>query len=402
MRRSGAQHMKLPAEKLSGVLIGFLLLLIVAAVFVLRSQFATITGNEMNIDRAVFNAVNAGTLTGFELTVTVDSYKLAGQITVFVLIVAAALISLIVGGWAVVRICRMPFEYMHIVRSSVIAYVLAVLLGAAALLGPGISIWPALFQASSAFANAGHVIGAVPTDIDWRVHVILLPLAFIGGLGIPVILDLLSSPAARRRPHAHSVAVLLMSAIVYAAAVVLIFLLDWGATSAQRRQTLVLASSHVLNSRTLGWPLGSLIQLSRPSQWILMLVMIIGASPASTGGGMKTTTLYILGRDTARLLRGQVVGRIFGIAVTWVGVYLIIVVATTIGLVWNYPQEPGERMLFLAISAASNVGTSHAPLTLTGAGLYILSAAMLLGRLLPLGILWWSAKYAAGTDVAVG
>ena len=62
---------------------------------VLRSRYATISGNEMNIDKAVFNVVNAATLSGFQLTVTVDSYKLIGQIAVFLLISGGALVSLI-------------------------------------------------------------------------------------------------------------------------------------------------------------------------------------------------------------------------------------------------------------------------------------------------------------------
>jgi trk system potassium uptake protein TrkH len=389
------------AEKLSGVLVAALVVLMFIAFAMLWYGYGTIHGNEMNFDKAVFNVVNATTLTGFQLTVTVDSYKPLGQAAIFLLISGGALVSLIVGGWAVVRIVQMPFDDAQIVQSSIVAYVLAILLGAAALLGPGVSMAPAIFQAASAFANAGHVIGATPTYTDWRTHVILLPLASVGGLGIPVIIDLLASLTARRRPHAHSIVVLFMSAAIYLIAIGLIAMIETPTDSLDRRQALTLASSEVLNGRTLGLPMESLNLLSRASQWIIMLVMAIGASPAGTGGGIKTTTLYLFFRDSSRLLRGKVVGRIFGVACAWMGVYVLIVLITTILLVMNYPQEPGERLLFLAVSAASNVGTSHAPLTLTGPGLYILSLAMFLGRFLPLGILWWSAKYAAGADVAV-
>src|SRR5437763_14394158 len=100
--------------KLSGVLIAALLLLMIVAFVLLRSPNATITGNEMNVDRAVFNVTNAATLTGFRLSVTVDSYKPLGQYTVFALISVGALVSLIVGGWAVVRIVGMPYDDLQI------------------------------------------------------------------------------------------------------------------------------------------------------------------------------------------------------------------------------------------------------------------------------------------------
>jgi Trk-type K+ transport system membrane component len=58
--------------------------------------------------------------------------------------------------------------------------------------------------------------------------------------------------------------------------------------------------------------------------------------------------------------------------------------------------------LFLAVSAASNVGLAHEPVSMAGPGLVILSAAMLLGRVLPIAILWWQAATSREADVPVG
>src|SRR4051794_20344177 len=117
--RSVTRPMKL-AEKLSGVLVAALVVLMFIAFAMLWYGYGTIHGNEMNFDKAVFNVVNATTLTGFQLTVTVDSFTPLGQAAIFLLISGGALVSLIVGGWAVVRVCQMPFSDAQIVQSSAV------------------------------------------------------------------------------------------------------------------------------------------------------------------------------------------------------------------------------------------------------------------------------------------
>jgi hypothetical protein len=54
------------------------------------------------------------------------------------------------------------------------------------------------------------------------------------------------------------------------------------------------------------------------------------------------------------------------------------------------------------MSAASNVGLTHEPLSVNATNAYVLSTTMLLGRLLPIGVLWWMAAKARGEEVAVG
>ncbi len=63
---------------------------------------------------------------------------------------------------------------------------------------------------------------------------------------------------------------------------------------------------------------------------------------------------------------------------------------TLLALLATNPDQPGDRLLFLAVSAASNVGLAHNPVTIVGSGMFVLSGTMLLGRILPLVILWWT------------
>ena len=63
---------------------------------------------------------------------------------------------------------------------------------------------------------------------------------------------------------------------------------------------------------------------------------------------------------------------------------------------------PADRALFIIISAVSNVGLSHDPLGVNPDNAFVLSSAMLLGRLMPMIILWWTALSCDDADVAVG
>jgi trk system potassium uptake protein len=120
--------------------------------------------------------------------------------------------------------------------------------------------------------------------------------------------------------------------------------------------------------------------------------MAIGAGSAGTGGGLKVTAVMALIDGTRRLLRGAAVTRVLGVVLMWTGVYLSIVTLTLLALLELVPQIPGERLLFLAVSATSNVGLSHDPLSLTGAALHALCFAMLCGRIIPIVILYRAAR----------
>jgi Trk-type K+ transport system membrane component len=152
-----------------------------------------------------------------------------------------------------------------------------------------------------------------------------------------------------------------------------------------------------LDARTFGFP-QSLDALSRPGQWWLVLLMAIGAGSAGTAGGLKVTNLIVLGRGFRQSLREAVPGKMFGIACTWLGCYVLIAVACWILLLQFEPQIPADRLAFLSVSAVSNVGLATETVSIVGPGLYVLSVAMLLGRLAPIAMLWWMARSAGGSE----
>jgi trk system potassium uptake protein TrkH len=243
---------------------------------------------------------------------------------------------------------------------------------------------------------------------DSRAHVLILPLAVIGGLGLPVLMELFDFVRAGRRISYYSRAVLALAAGVYVLALIPLLHQQWPAKvpddstlARELREPLISSSTTALNTRTLGWPMQSPARWPRGMQWVVILLMLIGAAPASTGGGLKTTCLLELWRGTRRALASSPAGRIFGIAVVWLGLYLLLILITTMRLSASEPQLAADQILFIVTSAIGNVGLSPAPISITGDGLYTLSITMVLGRVLPLCILWWAALTTGDAELAV-
>jgi Trk-type K+ transport system membrane component len=84
----------------------------------------------------------------------------------------------------------------------------------------------------------------------------------------------------------------------------------------------------------------------------------------------------------------------------WLAVYFALVFAGLLLLLWRAADMAADRLLFLTVSAASNVGLAHDPVSIVGPGLYTLCALMLAGRVAPVFVLWWMAR-SADADVAV-
>jgi trk system potassium uptake protein TrkH len=385
-------------------LAGAFWLMLLAGFVVLRLPGATIRGNEMSVERAVFTVINAASLTGFQQAVALDEYGASGQICVMALTVGGTLFALIAGGILVARAIRLPYTSNQIVLATLWTYVMAVGIGAAMLVEPGRSLIAAASQSASAIGNSGLFLGRLPGVADWRTHLGLMPLALIGGWSIPVIMELADLLFQKRKLSLHASTVLTLSAVLYLLG--LIALVPWHDLFTHGDSAVAAAmgggSAMSLNSRTAGFPLVVIGQMARPAQWLLILLMMIGAAPGGTGGGMKVTALFHLVRGVRRSLGREPGLRITGIAAVWVVAYLAIALATLMGLLATLPELPADRLVLLAFSAVGTVGLSNDPVSITGPGLMVLSAAMLLGRIAPLLVLWWTVRTCDDADVAVG
>jgi trk system potassium uptake protein TrkH len=142
--------------------------------------------------------------------------------------------------------------------------------------------------------------------------------------------------------------------------------------------------------------------LSQSSRWILVILMMIGASPAGTASGLKTTTIVELGRGVRKILRGEAISRSFAIAIVWVGTYLSLLLGATLLLSHVSENDSADNTLFNAVSGMSNVGLTVAPVPSQKSVMYAYCAIILVARMAPLMILWWMAETMADAELAIG
>ena len=408
-----------PSPPLLGRLLLAYGLLILAGLFVLCIPAAWTRGNELTFDRAVFAVVNLATVTGFQLDVGLGSASgPAVPAMVLLLTLGGTLMTLIVGGMAVARTLRLPYSDAQVVSAALLSTLVCTLAGAAVLIGPNRGIYDALLLSLSAFGNGGVYAGRLPGPLAWQTHLVLMPLSIVGGLGLPVLMELYDRATARRPLSTHARAVLWLTVGIYAGGAALLLFsrppfwenllaglarLGWTTSqSASLRYDLVSSALLSLNSRSAGFGFEHAGAIPRATQWGVLLLMAVGASPAGTAGGLKGTTLLALVWGVRDALAGRRAGRTFGIAATWFATYFALVALCFALLLWQVPELPADRLLFLGVSAAGNVGLSHDQLSLVMGPLFTLSFTMLLGRLAPLAVLWWMARTTSDAELAVG
>lgn len=180
--------------------------------------------------------------------------------------------------------------------------------------GYGQGFFFALFHSVSAFGNAGfdlfgnyNSLTLFPTD--YLVNGTILALFIIGGIGFTVILELIRFFRYRKRLSLHSRLVLVVSAFLLGSGTILIFFLEYnnpntlGNLSGGAKVFTALFTS--ATARTAGFSVLDTGLLNHPSLLILMILMFIGASPTSTGGGVKTTTFSVVLITLISMIRGR-------------------------------------------------------------------------------------------------
>ena len=352
---------------------------------------ATHGGNVLSPRRAIFAALNAATLTGFEVSwADVSAWSLGGRVTLTLLVFVGYAASLVVGATALARLAggrTTTHRPGLILLAAVLAPAAAWLVGL-----PG----GAGLDALSAFANAGLSTAEVSaTSGDF--WIVLAPLSLAGVL-LPTLLA--DRVAGRRGASPHTRTALLASAAAFVVCVVLLALVTLLAAEARNRtQVLATAAALATDARSSSL-VADVDTLPRATTWALVPVILLGPA-GGLGGGLSVTTAAVLVVGVWRLLRGGTVGRSFGLAALWLATLATVFAVTFVLLLWALPQSPSDRVVLLAAGAVANAGVASDRVVSAGADAFILSTAMLLGKTLPWAVLWWSATR-GDEPVAVG
>jgi len=308
------------------------------------------------------------------------------------------------------------------------------LLGAMALSGlwsdraAGEQAFQSVFHAVSAFCNAGFSLtdnSFVGQAHRWQVWGGVAALIIVGGLGFAVLNDLFqylrhrfterdnSSALIRQRPvHRLTLTtriVVLTTGALLAAGTVGVFLLERAAT-ANTESTLSFTDAwfQSVTFRTAGFNTVDVGELHPATKLLGILLMFIGASPGSTGGGIKTIAFAVAVLGLLSVLRGRQHVECFGRtlpdplifrALTVMFLSLALIMGATILLVL-YEDRPAYFLdyMFEAASAVGTVGLSSTIPVETGVmssvtpslsapSRLVIVAAMFLGRVGPLTLL---------------
>jgi trk system potassium uptake protein TrkH len=287
-------------------------------------------------------------------------------------------------------------------------------------LGDAGAAWPAVFHAVSAFCNAGFSIFSTSL-VEWRMSAATLALIavllVVGGLGLPVIDDLRERYVrrTRRRLEVHARLALATTFALAVGATVVFFVFERAGTFADLGvvDSAANAAFMALTPRTTGFNTVDYDVVSNPSLVLTIGLMIIGGSPGSTAGGIKTTTFAVLLLVFVARLRGsrtvtafgrtipeQTVQRAIALSVGAIallgGVILALMITEGGGAVTN--RVAFARIVFEAHSAFGTVGLSMGETPeLSPAGRVIITAVMFIGRVGPMSLA--AAMAAAGRRV---
>ncbi len=376
------------------------------------------------LNEAFFTAVSALTVTGLSIINPGSDLSFAGQVILLMLIqlggvgymVMAVVVFRLLGrsiSFADRLALRDSFGLLNLnailkLTRRVLLSVLAIeTIGAfllwlqwRSLLGDARGAFYALFHAVSAFCNAGFDLfsgtpGFTGIPKDTASLSIFGVLIFLGGLGIPVVTDLLMWQRIQRLSlHTRLTLIVSLGLILFGWGTLFFAETRPGATLSEMGTPRALAVSlfQSVSARTAGFSgIDRFQDLTPASQLTKISLMFIGTAPASMGGGITTGTFSVLVLALWAYARGRETPHAFGRSIgtgtvrraaAVLTVSLMVVISATWLLLMTHPQAELDRTLFEVVSAFATCGLSLAyTSTLDIGGQMIIAFVMLWGRL---------------------
>lgn len=378
--------------------VGFLGI-ILAGALLLMTPMASRSGESIGLLPALFTATSATCVTGLTVVDTYSTYSLFGQLVTLGLIqigglgfmVFAISVLVVTGKRITLRNRTLLRETMSMpglsggVRMAIKFLWIAVLIELAGMallsirfvprLGTAQGLYFGLFHAVSAFCNAGFDLFGTQGSLtafagDPLVLVTISFLIIVGGLGFAVISDLIFNRFRIKRLSLHTKVVVLSTLILLAAGMLYYCLAEWnnpltlGFAQAAAPEKLLNAWFQSATTRTAGFTSFDQSKLSDASKLMTTILMLIGASPASTGGGIKTSTVAVILVIITSVVAGRQDYEVFGrrlpaaVSRTALSVLVIYTILMLFGGVFLSLAEQGRfAMIDLLYEEASALGT---------------------------------------------
>ena len=407
------------------VVLGFAFVILTGSL-ILWLPISANEGVHVNYIDALFTSTSAVCVTGLIAVDTADTFNVFGRTVVALLIQIGGLGVTCVGvGFILLAGKKIGIHGRVLIRDSmnlttvkgVVALVESILFMTLLFEGIGAFLsflvfsrdYPALdalgisvFHSVAAFNNSGFdILGGLTNLIPYQDNVLLnlttCGLIIFGGLGFLVIREVWAKRSWKKL-SLHSKVVILTSAILLAVGTILLKMTE--------EITWLGALFQSTSARTAGFSTYPIGNFSNAGLFVLTILMFLGASPGSTGGGIKTTTTFVLVKSMfsaatnrhcsafKRRIPTEVISQAFIITILALGV----VCMQTFLMCLVEPEYDFVKLLFETVSAFGTVGLSTGITPdLNGCAKLILVLTMFIGRLGPLTIATiWSFKPKAG------
>ncbi|SKA08035.1 TrkH family potassium uptake protein [Selenihalanaerobacter shriftii] len=409
-----------PAQILS---LGYLVIILIGAIL-LSLPIATASGKSMPFIDALFTATSATAVTGLIVENTSIFFSIFGQVVIMVLIqigglgimTMSTLFAFLVGKKItlkerlIIQADLDQFQLSGLIR--LVRYVLLVTFmieGTGALIlftrliqeySLGKALYLSVFHAISAFNNAGFDLFGNSLEGftgDITINLVITTLIILGGIGFAVIAELYSGKRKFKDYSLQTKLVLSVTAFLIVIGTVVFFFLEYsnpetmGGLSFGKK---ALASYFLsITPRTAGFNTVPTGALKSSTLFFVIILMFIGASPGSTGGGVKTTTFgalfavvyaMVTGRSDVELFKRRLAKEVIFKALSIIMISLLLIVAVTMVLTIT------ENMKFLdlffeTVSAFGTVGLSTGVTgELSVIGKLLITITMFAGRVGPL------------------
>ncbi|MCR5107333.1 MAG: Trk family potassium uptake protein [Lachnospiraceae bacterium] len=385
-------------EKLSSfqiIILGFAIVIITGTVF-LMLPVSSVSGEPASFINALFTSVSAVCVTGLVVVDTASYWSFFGQAVILILIqiggigvITVALFFSIITGRKISIMQRQTIQNalsspqmgggVRLTRFIFIISFLTELIGFFFLLPVFVKrygtdgIWLSLFHSVSAFCNAGFdLMGEKTGDFssltsfsdNLYLAIIISSLIIIGGIGFITWNDVATKKFRFKEYKMQTKVVFVTTIILIVVPLCFFFFVDF--SDKPLIQRISLSIFQAVTPRTAGFNTADLNEMSDAGRFLIMMLMLIGGSPGSTAGGIKTTTIAVLFANMIAAFRQKENACYFGRrtddatvknASTLFLLYIALAVFASmmISLMEGLPMQP---CLFEAFSAIGTVGLS--------------------------------------------
>lgn len=404
------------------LVLGYIIVITIGT-FLLLLPMATVSGERTTVLDALFTATSATAVTGLVVENTATHWTQFGQIVIMLLIqiggfgfmTTSTLVMILLGKRISLRERLVILEEKNMSSLSglirLIRYVVLLTVaieGTGALLlfirflplmPPGRALYFGVFHSVSAFNNAGFdLFGNSLEDFtgDWYLTLVIAGLLIVGGLGFTVLSEMYKYRKFKRF-SLHTKMVLIITLLLLAVGTIGILLFEYANPSTLGGQDwsgkLAGAFFQGTVPRTAGFNSVPMGKLSQASLFLMIILMFIGASPGSTGGGVKTTTFGTLLAVLWSMIRNREDVVVFERRLSYVTIFkalsvvmISLLLVTGVTMVLTLTEAlPFLQLLFETVSAFATVGLSTGITTeLSTIGKILIIMTMFIGRVGPM------------------